>query len=256
MKRNVQDLVTVSPPTFDRTAFARIDRLLAAPHAPFARDWLMARFEEGLQIRLLTAPEAGLVLFQPGRLCWRPIEGLDGALVVHDLRVAPGPGAMQAARRLWDAVEDFARFYGFATALALAGREEGLVAPELAPPRGWMTLDRGPEGARLLGRVFHGPVPLPHLPRDWQARTARLGPGAVIQSTGESAHLEARAAALLAKATARNLPMAHERLGDPATVRARAVSPGALFSVVCRGTRIGGAKLSDTEILDAVARGT
>jgi hypothetical protein len=38
-------------------------------------DWLMARFEEGLQIRMLHPPEPGIVLFQPGRLSWRPIEG-------------------------------------------------------------------------------------------------------------------------------------------------------------------------------------
>jgi hypothetical protein len=91
MSRSLRDLVTVSPPTFDRTSFAWADRQLGAAHAPYDRDWLMARFEEGLQIRMLHPPEPGIVLFQPGRLSWRPIEGLDNAIVVHDLRVTDGP---------------------------------------------------------------------------------------------------------------------------------------------------------------------
>ena len=81
-----RDTVTVSPPTFDRTAFARTDAALTAPHAPFDRDWLMARFAEGLEIRMLKPPCEGLVMFQPGRLAWRPIEGAENAVVIHDLR--------------------------------------------------------------------------------------------------------------------------------------------------------------------------
>jgi hypothetical protein len=135
MSRSLRDLVTVSPPTFDRTAFSWADRQLSAAHAPYERDWLMARFEEGLQIRMLHPPEPGIVLFQPGRLSWRPIEGLDNAIVVHDLRVTDGPDARAVAKRLWDGVEEFAQFYGFASVLAVMGEEEGLVSPAFAPGR-------------------------------------------------------------------------------------------------------------------------
>ncbi|WP_025310518.1 hypothetical protein [Roseicyclus elongatus] len=152
----MKDLVTVSPPTFDRCSFQRIDRMLAAPHAPYDRAWLMARFSEGLEIRMLREPLNGFVMFQPGRLSWRPIDGAARAVVVHDLRVAPGPEAVAGARSLWAAVERFATYYGYAAVLAMTGRDEGLVAPELAPGRGWLTLDTGPDEVRLWGRVLHG----------------------------------------------------------------------------------------------------
>ncbi len=251
MPRNLRDLVTVSPPTFDRTSFSGVDRQLAAAHAPFDRAWLMQRFDEGLQIRMLPPPASGIVLFQPGRLCWRPIECLDDAVVVHDLRVHQGDGARKAADRLWAGVEDFARFYGFSTVLAVLGEEEGLISPDVAPGRGWMVVDEGPGGARLSARVLHGPVTLPRFPRDWKARAARLGAGPVIQTTGESQALEARAEGLCARAARLGLDVRRERLVDPGEARSRAVSPGATFSVLGGGTRIGGAEFSDAQILDA-----
>lgn len=65
MSRRLRELVTVSPPTFERTEFAQVDAMLDAPQAPIDREWLMARFGEGLQIRILREPRLGLVLFQP-----------------------------------------------------------------------------------------------------------------------------------------------------------------------------------------------
>ncbi len=253
MSRSLRDLVTVSPPTFDRTSFTWVDRQLSAAHAPYERDWLMGRFEEGLQIRMLHPPEPGIVLFQPGRLSWRPIEGLDDAVVVHDLRVSDGPEARCVARWLWQGVEEFARFYGFSSVLAAMGHEEGLVSPAFAPGRRWMTVDEGPGGARLTARVLHGPIPLPHFPRDWRARAASLGPDPVIQTTGESGATEARAAQLCARAAGAGLQVRRERLTTPELSRHRAVSPGATFSLVVAGERVGGLELSDEALFAAIA---
>jgi len=252
MSRSLRDLVTVSPPTFDRTAFAWVDRQLSAAHAPYERDWLMTRFEEGLQIRMLHPPDPGIVLFQPGRLSWRPIEGLDDAVVVHDLRVSDGPEARSVARRLWEGVEEFGQFYGFSSVLALMGEEEGLVSPGFAPGRRWMTVDEGPGGARLTARVLHGPIALPHFPSDWRARAASLGPDPVIQTTGESGATEARAAQICARAAEAGVHVRRERLTTPELARHRAVSPGATFSVVVAGERVGGLEMSDDTLLAAI----
>ncbi|MCU4653949.1 hypothetical protein N8I71_13980 [Roseibacterium sp. SDUM158016] len=253
MPRSLRDLVTVSPPTFDRTSFPGVDRQLGAAHAPFDRAWLMARFDEGLQIRMLPPPQCGIVLFQPGRLSWRPIEGLEDAVVVHDLRVDANGAPRVAAERLWDGVVDFARFYGFTSVLAIVGAEEGLIAPGVAPGRGWLALDRGPGGARLVARILQGPVAMPRFPRDWKARGASLGPGCILQTTGESPALETRAARLVARAAEAGIVVRRDRLTCPEQARARAVSPGATFSVICEGVRLGGAEMSDTEILAAFA---
>ncbi len=253
MSRSLRDLVTVSPPTFDRTSFSWADRQLSAAHAPYTRDWLMARFEEGLQIRMLHPPEPGIVLFQPGRLSWRPIEGLDNAIVVHDLRVSEGPNARVNAKRLWDGVEEFAQFYGFSSILAVMGEGEGLVSPAFAPGRRWMVVDEGPGDARLTTCVLYGPIDLPRFPNDWRARAAALGPGPVIQTTGESDTTEARADRIVATAAKAGLDIRRDRLTTPELARHRAVSPGATFSAVAGGRRVGGLEMSDEELLAALA---
>lgn len=249
MATRSRDTVTVSPPTIDRTAFAAVDAAIPAAHAPFARDWLMARFAEGLQIRLLTPPYEGLVLFQPGRLSWRPLLGAERALVVHDLRVSKGRLAKDGAMRLWAVAESFASYYGFTSVLALIGDGEGLVAAEHAPGRGWMTLDEGPDGSRLVGRILQGPVALPSLPDDWGLRAAGCGAGIVIQTTGESAALEALAERTCDALAPRGVPIRHDRLVDARAVQACAMRPGAAYTVACDGVVIGGAELDAPALL-------
>ncbi|PWK55319.1 hypothetical protein [Roseicyclus mahoneyensis] len=249
MSHHGRDTVVVSPPSFERTDFARVDTALSAPHGPHDRGWLMARFAEGLQIRLLKPPHQGLILFQPGKLAWRPVDGAGRALVVHDLRVAPGPIAREGAARLWSAAEDFARYYGFVAVLALIGRGAGLISRDHAPGRGWLTLDEGPAETRLVGRILQGPLELPRLPRDWDRRASALGPGLVVQTTGEYETLEARAAAIVAAASARGIAARRDRLTDPEMVHARAVRPGAVCTVVADGVLLGGPELSVDTIL-------
>jgi hypothetical protein len=253
-------LLTVSPPTFDRTPFSWVDRALRTHHAPYDRAWLMARFDEGLQIRMLPPPTPGIVLFQPGRLAWRPVEGGAQSLVVHDLRVEPGPDARKVAAHLWAGVEEFARFYGFSSVLAVIGAEDGLIAPEVAPGRGWVIFDEGPRGAaadgvsgraRLAGRVLTGPVALPHFPTDWRARAAALGSAPVIQTTAESPEIETRADTLCARAAAAGIPVGRDRLTSPHDAQTRAVSPETAFSVVLDGAFLGGLGLDDRTILRA-----
>lgn len=249
MPNHSHDMLTVSPPRLDRTAFARLDRALPAPHAPYEREWVLGRFKEGLQIRLLRRPLEGLVLFQPGKLAWRPILGAERAIVIHDLRVATGPQSRVAALRLWQAVEEFAQYFGYHLVVALIGRGPGLIAPEHGPGRGWMTCDFGPGGARLLGRVLQGPVSLPRLPGDWAARAQAMGPGLVIQTSGESAALDARAQAIVAALAVRNVAARHLRVKDAADLRAHAITPGAAYAISCDGRYLGGAELGPADLL-------
>jgi hypothetical protein len=255
MPNRGRDTVIVSPPTFDRTEFARVDQALSAPHTPLDRDWLMARFSEGLQIRLLKPPQQGLILFQPGKLAWRPIEGAERALVVHDLRVAPGPMARDGAARLWSVAEGFARYYGFVAVLALIGPGPGLIARDRAPGRGWVALDTADGDVRLVGNVLQGPMALPRLPRDWALRAAALGRGLVIQTSGESYGLERQARDIMGLLSAQGIPARHERFANSDTLRARAVRPAAAYSVVLDGQVIGGPELSAAVLLERMGGG-
>jgi hypothetical protein len=95
-----------------------------------------------------------------------------------------------------------------------------------------------------VGRILQGPVAVPRLPTDWTLRAASLGPGVVVQTTGESAALEARARDITAHLAMLGHAARHDRLGDAAAAQARAVRPGAAYSVVINGQIAGGAGLS------------
>jgi hypothetical protein len=116
-----------------------------------------------------------------------------------------------------------------------------------------MTIDEGPGGASLTARVLYGPVVLPRFPTDWRARAAALGPDPVIQTTGESSTTEARAARICALAGRAGLHVRRDHLSTPELSRHRAVSPGATFSAVVGGRRVGGLEMSDEDILAALA---
>lgn len=245
--------VTVSPPTFDRTAFARTDAALPAPHAPYDRAWLMARFAEGLQIRILKPPHEGLVMFQPGRLSWRPIEAVERAVVIHDLRAGEGALRRESVALLWSEVESFARYYGYSAVIALLGDGPGLISRSHAPGRGWITLDTGPGEVRLVGRVLQGPLALPHLPRDWTIRAAATGPGVTIQTTGESAPLERRAERICAALGGSGVAARHERLPDADRARSCAIDPAGAYAVSVEGRHVGGAAVTTGDILGHLA---
>jgi hypothetical protein len=254
MPRSENPLLTVSPQSFDRTAFAALDRALATGHAPYRRDWVMAGFAEGLEIRMLRDPLCGFVMFQPGALCWRPIEGAAQAIVVHDLRIDPEHDLTEGRDLLWSAVEEFALYYGYAAVLAATGTAPGLIAPRVAANRHWVTLDHGPGDARLIGRILQGPLRLPAFPRDWTRRAAACGPGLVLQSTGENTRVEAHLDRVEAVLRARGVPIRRDLLSTPEAARHRAATPGALCSVILDGTRLGGTELTGPDILHAVQR--
>jgi hypothetical protein len=96
---------------------------------------------------------------------------------------------------------------------------------------------------------------LPSLPRDWDRRAAGCGPGLVLQTTGESDRAEAHADRIERFLRDRGLPVRHDRLATADAARSRAASPGALFSVLLDGTRLGGMELSGGDILQAVLHG-
>ncbi len=248
MSRNGPDLLTVAPQMVSGLAFAATETALKPIYAPLDPVWLRARLREGLQIRMLRRPDHGLVLFCPGQMAWRPIQGAAPFVVVHDLRVLPGPCAAAHTARLWRSVEEWACYFGYAGVVALSGDADGFIAPERVPPRHYTCVDDNQFGARLIARVLRGPVALPRLPRDWTRRAAGLGSGVVVQCTGETGRLAARAERVLRVAERRGVPARVDCFDSAAEVQARAGHPAAVFAVYRDGVPHGGPETTDAQL--------
>jgi len=248
MSHSGPDLLTISPQMLVRAPFVDTDRALRTAYPAFDLAWLAARLGDGLQIRMLPQPGTGLVLFCPGQMAWRPVLGVAAFAMVHDLRVMPGPRAAADAAQLWRGVEDWARYFGYAGVAALIGDGPGLVPRGYLPRRHYARVDQGRSGEDLIVRVLQGPVALPQLARDCAERAARLGPGLVVQTTGEATALAARAERVLRVARRWGLPARLERFQTAADTQAHAVNPAALFGVWRDGVQIGGPGTSDAEL--------
>lgn len=254
MTRVPRNVITVSPPNLDRTGFLTLEQGLAGPDQTTGRDWLIHRLSEGLQVRMLRAPLRGFIEFIPGRATWRTIKGAGQSVVIECLRVDAQADRAEGIGALLRAAEDWARYYGFSTILILLRDDEDRDLRSQLRRRGYLMLDRTRGEVHLWSLVLQGPVPLPLLPQDWRGRAARLGPGLVLQSLGNSESRRQKAEELLRCGREAGLlaRLDHMRTADQA--RSRLACPDAMSCVVLDGDLVGNCSWSVTQIWQEIRR--
>ena len=235
MARTARQIITVSPPNLDKTGFLPLECRLGGGAGPISRDWLIDRFNDGFQVRMLRAPRRGFIEFAPGRVSWWPIERADDSVVIQRLRVEDEADGGDAAVILLREAEDWARFYGFSAVLALSGHGVGPFGEAELQAHGYRVIDETEDGVLLRAHVLQGPTELPHLPRDWTARMSRLGPGLVIQTTGHCPVQDVRAGLLLSWARQAGLSARLDAITTAEDARARLAAPGTLYCAVLDG---------------------
>ncbi|WP_146636195.1 hypothetical protein [Nioella nitratireducens] len=253
MARGPRNVITVSPPNLERTGFLSLEQGFAGPSRATRRDWLLERFSEGLQVRMLRPPLRGFVEFAPCRVSWQPLACNGDSVVIERLEIDPGSRPSPGLGTLLRAAEEWAGYFGFASVLLPIRAEAGVSARALSD-HGYCCVDRTVGKTGLWMRVLHGPTLLPFLPQDWQARTAALGPGLVVQSGGQSDEQHDIAQGLLDRATAAGLPARFDLLTCAEDARKRTVWPGTLFSVVLDGEVIDTGQGSLLQIWQEVRR--
>lgn len=248
MARTVSKTITVSPPNLMRTGFLDLEQEMLGTSAPSSRDWLLQRFEEGHQVRILRPPGRGFVEFAPGRASWRALSGADQCVVVQCLHA----DGLKSAADLLRAAEDWARYFDFAAVMVVAGAHPCLPAPEVATAAGYLVVGETAGGVSLYGKILQGPVPLPALPQNWRARWAALGPGLVVQCAARSPERLEFARDLVARGKKLGLPARVDLIETAAAAQKGLASPVSPFSVVVNGDCIDDGQLSDFQIWQAV----
>lgn len=236
MPRNV---IAVSPPNLDRTGFLKLEEGLTGGDMPTSRNWLMDRLAQGLQIRMLRSPLRGFIEFAPGRSSWRPIDGVDQAVVIECLRVDGQTGRAHGIGALLQVAEDWARYYGFSAVLMSARVGEDPDLDRQLQRHGYHIIDGSIGDTVLWGQILQGPQALPTLPQDWRSRAERLGAGLVVQTVGHCDALLRNGEALVARARTSGLAARIDQLCTAAEARARMVCPVSLACVVLDGDVLG-----------------
>ena len=140
------EIITVTADNLDQHGF--FCKMSARKSAAWKakRDWLMARFEEGLQLRLLGDGERGFIEFMPGPESWRAIDDAEDYVVIHCLWVVGKSRGKRYARDLIAEAESWARENGFQGVAALTSRGNWLIAPGVLEHHGYRRVDSCGEG--------------------------------------------------------------------------------------------------------------
>jgi GNAT superfamily N-acetyltransferase len=197
--------------------------------------WLKARFDEGLQIKMLDLSEGGrgFIEYIPGDHAWRPVEAA-GFLFVHCLWVVgKSKGNGFATLLLEECIAD-ARRQGAKGVAMVTSEGNWLVGKKLLLSRGFETVDQAPPGYELLAHTF-SPISVPSFSNDWDRKAASYGQGLTVIRTGQCPYLDDATNTALEVARARGIPASAVELTSAREVRARAPSPYGVFSIVLDG---------------------
>ncbi len=213
------------------------------------RAWLMDRFAEGLQLRLLGEGERGFIEFMPGAKCWRGIDGAEDFAVIHCLWVVGRSKGRGFAAALLDEVEGWARAEGFRGVAALTGKGNWLISPGVLEHRGYEGIDRAEHGFELSAKCFTR-GPLPRLTGGWHAKAEACGPGLTVLRSAQCPYLEDAAQHARRAAETLGLPFTDRVIETAEDLRALSPSPYGTYALVHDGKLLSYHYLLEKQILE------
>lgn len=247
------EIIAVTANTVDRLGFFCKMSARKTPAWKAKRDWLMARFAEGLQLRLLGSGERGFIEFMPGDKAWRAVEGAGGFVVIHCLWVVGKSKGKGHASALLTGAETWARDQGYHGVAAVTSTGNWLIAPGVLEHHGYEAVETVPPGFGLMLKRFSNAPATPRLSGDWDAKAAACGPGLTVLRSAQCPYLED--AARHAKNAADKLGLAFtDRLIETAAdLRRLAPTPYGTYAIVHDGRLVSYHYLLEKQIITALA---
>lgn len=241
------EIITVTADNVDEYGFFCKMSARKSPAWKAKRAWLMARFEEGLQLRLLGDGERGFIEFMPGAKCWRGIEDADEFVVIHCLWVVGKSRGQGYARDLLNEAENWARENGFRGMAALTSRGNWLVAPGVLEHHGFRRMGRCGDVFELWAKadVVHEN---PRIAGGWALKAEACGPGVTVLRSAQCPYLETASANARAAAEQLGLPFREIMLETAEDVRRLSPTPYGTYALVKDGKCISYHYLLEKEV--------
>lgn len=198
------------------------------------RDWLMARFDEGLQLRMLGEGERGFIEFMPGAKCWRAIDDAEDYVVIHCLWVVGKSRGKRYARELIAEAETWARENGFRGVAALTSRGNWLIGPGVLEHHGYRRIESCGGKFELQAKA-HGIFHYPKLSGAWAQKAEACGPGVTVLRSAQCPYLEDAAAKARAAAEQLGLAFKDVMLETAEDIRRMSPTPYGTYALVKDG---------------------
>ena len=200
------------------------------------REWLEARFAEGMRIKILHevgGRDVGFIEYIPGEYAWRAVHA-PGYLVIHCLWVVgKGKGKGYGSRLIQECLQD-ARAQGKAGVVMLTSERVWLVDKKIFLNNGFEPVGQAPPAFQLLA-ARSGAGPEPYLPQNWEERAQAFGPGLTVIRTPQCPYIENGTNDLLEFARERGIPARTVELTSAREVQERSPSAYGVFGSVLDG---------------------
>ena len=246
------EIITVTADTVDEHGFF-CKMSARKSHAWQAkRDWLLARFEEGLQLRLLGDGERGFIEFMPGPKSWRAVDDVADFVVIHCLWVVGKSRGRGFARDLVAEAETWARENGYHGVAALTSRGNWLIAPGIVEHLGFRRVDSCGEKFELWVKA-HSNHKVPHICGGWTRKAEACGSGVTVLRSAQCPYLEDAAAKVRTVAQELGLPFREVMIESADDVRHLSPTPYGTYALVKDGTAVAYSYLTEAELRKVLA---
>jgi GNAT superfamily N-acetyltransferase len=180
-------------------------------------NWLQARFNEGMRIKMLRLPERGFIEYIPGEYAWRPVDAR-GYMFIHCLWiVGQSKGKGYATHLLNECIAD-AQKAGMQGVAMVTSKGNWLVDKKPLLKRGFEVVDQSPPSFELVALKFGNASSLAFT-NGWQANMDRLGAGMTIFRTDQCPYLDNAVTAAIEAAREASLPCRVIELNSSQEVR-------------------------------------
>lgn len=196
-------------------------------------DWVRARFDEGMRIKMLKLPERGFIEYLPGEVAWRAVNA-KGYMFIHCIWVVgKSKGKGFGATLLDECVRD-AKKAGMAGVAMVTSEGTWLAGKKFLLRQGFDAVAEAPPSFSLVVKKFK-PAPLPSFPRDWTARAKRFGMGLTVLRSDQCPYLEDATNILLEAAAEKGIRSRVVEIKTAAAANRLSPSPYGVFNVVLDG---------------------
>lgn len=234
MKQNF-DIIDVTPANADKTGFFCYMSKRKEAGYKMKRDWLEARFAEGMKIKILHEDggrDTAFIEYIPGEYAWRAVNA-KGYMVIHCLWVVgKGKGKGYGRRLIEECVQD-ARAQKMKGVAMLTSDRTWLASKDIFEHNGFTEVDSALP-FHLMALRF-GTAPAPSLPRNWDERAQAFGRGLTVIRTAQCPYIENGARDILTFAKEKGIPARSVELKTAQEVQEQSPSAYGVFGTVLDG---------------------
>ena len=230
------EIKTVDARNVDESGFFCYMSKRKEPGYKQKRDWLEARFAEGMKIKVIHeigGRDTAFIEYIPGEYAWRAVHA-KGYMVIHCLWVVgKGKGKGYSKVLIEECLND-AREQKMKGVAMLTSDRTWLASKDVFEYNGFTEVDSAPPSFQLMVNRF-GSAPEPALPSDWDARARAFGKGLTVIRTPQCPYIENGARDILTFAKEKGIRAKSVELKTAQEVQEQSPSAYGVFGTVLDG---------------------